>query len=123
MNYSAKGYCKNCKNEFEKEHPSKRYCSDECYFLAQKNRNVIIARFDIFNRDNFTCFYCGKNPQEHKISLDVDHIIPLSKGGNNSIDNLVTSCHECNSCKNDKMLSDDKLEKFLGIISERNNLH
>lgn len=51
----------------------------------------------IFKRDGYKCQYCGSNKQ-----LTVDHIIPLSKGGTNEIDNLITSCRYCNSKKHDK---------------------
>ncbi len=51
-------------------------------------------RFDILKRDNFTCQYCGKKPPE--VELEVDHIIPLSKGGSNEEKNLTTSCERCN---------------------------
>lgn len=50
-------------------------------------------------RDKCICFYCGKvNENGH-----CDHIIPLSKGGTDSIDNLVWSCEKCNLKKKDKI--------------------
>jgi hypothetical protein len=55
------------------------------------------VRFDIFKRDVFTCQYCGKTPPS--IVLEIDHIIPVSKNGDNSCDNLITSCFECNRGK------------------------
>ena len=51
-------------------------------------------RFEIFKRDEFTCQYCGAVPP--KTILHVDHINPVFSGGTNDIDNLVTSCMECN---------------------------
>ena len=59
--------------------------------LSKKNR------FEVFKRDLFTCQYCGSTPPS--IVLEVDHIIPVSKDGDNSIDNLVTSCFDCNRGK------------------------
>lgn len=50
-------------------------------------------RFEIFKRDLFTCQYCGNHPP--KTVLEIDHIIPVSKGGDNSQDNLITSCFVC----------------------------
>ena len=59
------------------------------------------SRFDILKRDNFTCQYCGKTPKDG-VKLHVDHIIPLDKGGDNSKENLITTCQECNLEKQDK---------------------
>lgn len=60
-------------------------------------------RMDIFKRDNFTCQYCGRMPPD--VILEIDHIIPVVKGGDNSITNLVTSCRDCNRGKGKTELS------------------
>lgn len=54
-------------------------------------------RFDVFKRDGFQCQYCGATPPS--VVLEVDHIHPVSKGGKNRVDNLITSCFECNRGK------------------------
>jgi CRISPR/Cas system Type II protein with McrA/HNH and RuvC-like nuclease domain len=54
-------------------------------------------RFEVFKRDGFTCQYCGKHPPE--ATLEVDHINPVSKGGEDGINNLITSCFDCNRGK------------------------
>lgn len=59
-------------------------------------------RFDIFRRDGFTCQYCGKQPPD--VVLEVDHIRPVSKGGDNDDMNLVTACYDCNRGKAAKLL-------------------
>jgi hypothetical protein len=61
-------------------------------------------RFEILKRDSFTCSYCGATPP--KVVLEVDHIIPVSKGGDNNELNLVTSCFDCNRGKSNKELSE-----------------
>lgn len=53
-------------------------------------------------RDHFTCAYCG---QVGGI-LEIDHVIPFSKGGSDELDNLVTSCRKCNRQKKDKTLNE-----------------
>ena len=63
------------------------------------------VRFEVFKRDKFTCQYCGKSAPE--VVLHVDHIQPVSKGGDNSIMNLITACAACNGGKSNKELSDD----------------
>lgn len=55
------------------------------------------TRFNVFKRDSFTCQYCSAKPP--KVPLEVDHIIPVCKGGSNSIDNLITACFDCNRGK------------------------
>lgn len=56
----------------------------------------------MFQRDAFTCRYCGKMSDE--VQLAVDHIIPVSKGGTNDAENLVTACVPCNQGKSDKLI-------------------
>jgi len=62
---------------------------------------LTVNRFKIFERDNFTCQYCGVTPKDGA-KLHVDHIIPVDKGGDNSESNLITSCQRCNAEKHDR---------------------
>ena len=55
------------------------------------------VRFEVFKRDGFKCVYCGQTPPN--VLLEADHVIPVSKGGTNHIDNLVCSCYDCNRGK------------------------
>jgi len=61
------------------------------------------VRFEIFKRDEFACQYCGGTPP--KAVLHIDHIHPVSKGGTNDHDNLVTACQACNSGKSNILLT------------------
>jgi CRISPR/Cas system Type II protein with McrA/HNH and RuvC-like nuclease domain len=63
-------------------------------------------RFEVFKRDGFRCCYCGSSTEEPDVILEVDHIEPVSKGGTDVIDNLVTSCQRCNRGKTNVLLSD-----------------
>ena len=54
-------------------------------------------RFKVFERDGYQCRYCGMRPPE--VVLHVDHFIPVIKGGGNEMDNLLTSCSQCNQGK------------------------
>jgi hypothetical protein len=54
-------------------------------------------RFQILERDCFTCQYCGRRAPD--VALEVDHRIPVAGGGNNDPSNLVTACWDCNSGK------------------------
>lgn len=62
------------------------------------------TRFEVFKRDSFTCQYCGSTPP--KAILHVDHINPVSLGGKNSLDNLLTACSDCNLGKGATPLSE-----------------
>ena len=67
------------------------------------------TRFDVFKRDSFTCQYCGKSAPD--VVLEVDHINPVSKGGDNDISNLITACFDCNRGKRDKKLTENQAIK------------
>ncbi|MBN8649962.1 MAG: HNH endonuclease [Cytophagales bacterium] len=57
-------------------------------------------REKIKSRDNFCCKKCSLSIREEKnLLLEIDHIIPLSKGGITSEDNLQTLCWRCNRTK------------------------
>lgn len=60
-------------------------------------------RFEVFKRDGFTCAYCGSMPPN--VVLQVDHIHPIAEGGDNTIDNLITSCQPCNIGKGANLLT------------------
>jgi len=64
-------------------------------------------RFDVFERDNYTCKYCGNSVKDGAV-LHVDHVIPISKGGGNDEINLVTACIDCNLGKSAKQLGSGK---------------
>lgn len=61
------------------------------------------VRFEVFKRDGFVCQYCGAHPPD--VVLEIDHIDPVSRGGNDEQDNLVTACFNCNRGKSDVPLS------------------
>ena len=85
-----------------------RYNNDEEYREKVLSRNGnpnskrLKLRFEIFKRDRFTCQYCGR--KSPNVSLQIDHIYPRSKGGNNNEENLRTACSDCNNGKRDFLL-------------------
>ena len=78
-------------------------------------------RFEVLKRDKFTCQYCGKKSPD--IILHLDHIKPVSKGGKNTLLNLVTSCVDCNLGKGARELSDEseieKQKNHLSALAEK----
>lgn len=58
-------------------------------------------RYDVLKRDNFRCTICGRSASDG-VTLHVDHIKPVSKGGKTEMSNLRTLCDYCNLGKSDK---------------------
>lgn len=73
--------------------------------MAERKSLSKKVRFEVFKRDSFTCQYCGESAP--KVVLNVDHINPVSKSGENDFLNLITSCFDCNAGKKDRLLSDN----------------
>jgi len=59
-----------------------------------------VNRREVLRRDKYLCQYCGSTKK-----LTLDHVIPRSKGGKHSWDNVVIACEQCNSRKGDRTLS------------------
>jgi len=73
-------------------------------YHIQREREMMSdgVRYDILKRDGFRCQICGSTAQDG-VKLHVDHIIPISKGGHTTPDNLRTLCDRCNLGKGDKI--------------------
>ncbi|TXJ33604.1 HNH endonuclease [Brachyspira aalborgi] len=60
------------------------------------------TRFKVMQRDDFKCQICGASPaMQAGVLLHVDHIVPVAKGGQATMDNLQTLCQKCNLGKSD----------------------
>ena len=62
-------------------------------------RNPAFTRFNVFLRDRFECQYCGDDED-----LTFDHVVPRSRGGRTTWENVVTACAPCNLLKGGKLL-------------------
>lgn len=58
----------------------------------------------LFERENGCCIYCGIHASKAK--MEIEHVIPRSRGGTDSLSNLVLSCHACNQAKGNLSLSE-----------------
>lgn len=69
----------------------------------QRERSKLSAslRYDVLKRDNFRCVICGRSASDG-VTLHVDHIKPVSKGGKTELSNLRTLCDYCNLGKSNK---------------------
>jgi len=82
------------------------------------------VRFEVFKRDRFTCKWCGKSPVvDDDVVLEIDHAVPVSKGGDNNILNLVTSCFSCNRGKGATKIDDNTViaqsKKQMDLLEEK----
>lgn len=75
--------------------------------FAKEQRMLMTKKLREFakQRDHFTCCNCGNSTAiEPNLLLEIDHIIPVSKGGRTTEDNLQTLCWKCNRAKSDKII-------------------
>ena len=70
-------------------------CRVERGFISNK------MRFSIYQRDGYRCQKCGMS--EKYVQLEIDHVIPISKGGKSTYSNLQTLCHKCNVEKSNRL--------------------
>lgn len=70
-------------------------------------RRVRFSRFNVFARDKNTCQYCRKHLPRSELNLD--HVIPRSKGGMSTWENVVCSCFACNRKKGGMLLEEARL--------------
>jgi 5-methylcytosine-specific restriction endonuclease McrA len=64
-------------------------------------RRPAFTRFNVFLRDHFDCQYCGESFPAHDLTFD--HVIPRSKGGRTTWENVVTACSPCNLLKGNRL--------------------
>ncbi len=70
------------------------------YYDRVPHREVRFTRRNIFFRDRNRCQYCGKVFAQRDLNLD--HVVPLSRGGHSEWTNVVTACVPCNSKKGNR---------------------
>ena len=69
------------------------------YFIKRPMQRVGLTKKNVLLRDSYRCQYCGVRGSS---ALTVDHVVPKSRGGASSWENLVAACSPCNSRKNDR---------------------
>lgn len=91
-------YCKSCGRVFKNsDFKICPYCGSQLSIRTGRQPIPRKLRHEVFKRDGYRCRECGASKDE--TSLEIDHILPVAKGGTNDIDNLQTLCRECNRMK------------------------
>lgn len=96
-------------NKWRKKNPHKMRASESIRRNFERGAVRDMASVQQFylnieNQEVLNCTYCGKLITRSEVR--VDHIIPISKGGHHTADNLAVSCHWCNTSKCDRLLSE-----------------
>lgn len=111
--------CKICGREFNGQ-SRQLFCSGGCRLENERQKmkipehekpsSQLVIRFSVLKRDGFKCIYCGRSPLHDNAVLEIEHVIPRSKGGTNEMNNLVAACRECNIGKGDRLGVDEILK-------------
>lgn len=72
------------------------------HFIKRPRPRVKLTRREIFIRDNHTCQYCGHRGGD----LTIDHVVPRSRGGLHTWENVVSACRQCNHYKGRKSVAE-----------------
>jgi hypothetical protein len=103
--------CVNCQTIYDAINGRQKYC-EACSFRKRvrlrvhksgRTRRLLKLRFTILIKFKFTCQYCGRRAPD--VILHIDHVIPKSRGGTNSMGNYTVACADCNIGKGDCLLS------------------
>lgn len=117
---SVERTCRECGTKFTPTYGDKRrvYCGDECHLAVDRRishsrrraneAGVAVRSFDpldILKRDGWCCYLCGVDTPEdlrgtwHPQAPEIDHIVPLARGGEHSAANTACCCRNCNYTK------------------------
>ncbi|MCU1489568.1 MAG: endonuclease family protein [Acidimicrobiaceae bacterium] len=70
------------------------------YVRVPRQSRIAISRRSVFARDGHRCQYCGGNAE------NIDHVVPRSRGGTHTWENVVAACRRCNAAKEDRLLEE-----------------
>ena len=99
-------YDKKRKAKWSSENLNKRRMSFHKRNIKIKENIFYISEKEIKKILNSACFYCSSYD-----NIQVDHVVPVSKGGRHSVGNIVAACRSCNASKCDKYLIEWKKRK------------
>ena len=93
------------------------------YVRIPRRISLPVTRKTVLARDNYSCQYCGAIPPRQNLTMD--HVLPRSRGGKTTWENVVTACKKCNGRKgsrtppeaNMKLMSQPKRPRYIAIVS------
>lgn len=125
-------YCPKCGRVYKGKNSKAKFCMFCATPLKKRESRIPFSRNirdKVFKRDGYRCVRCGASNKEKR--LEVDHIIPISRGGTNDMDNLQTLCWECNKdkgavvpdlgSKNDIEIKGNELKTLNRVLEENKN--
>ncbi len=74
------------------------------YYVKIPYKDIPLTRRNLMHRDKYTCQYCSKRTE-----LTIDHVLPRSRGGKDTWENLVAACRKCNVTKGNKTPEEAKM--------------
>ena len=102
------GKCARCSKELLGKKSTAIYCSRTCLSMdhnfkhrSQTRVSGVARRNEIFTRDGMSCYICNKTLK--LTEMEVDHLVPVSRGGSNQPVNLATSCLRCNRIRGSRI--------------------
>lgn len=87
------------------------------YMVKRPHRQRKLTKLEVFNRDRYTCQYCGRQTKE----LTLDHIIPRRLGGEHNWENVVSACKVCNRRKGGRTPKEAGMKLLLEPRTPRND--
>lgn len=88
------------------EFDGRKLCKKYAKGVRTRRPVPLRVRHQVLERDKFRCQDCGASPATGAV-LEVDHTIPVSKGGTNELSNLRVLCADCNRGKSDRIVNYD----------------
>ena len=107
--------CKHCGKDFISANKNAKYCSDSCkqknYRARQKSLSEDTDSIKVFYKifENIPCEIC----QWNKTSRDLHHIVEVSNGGTNELNNLLCVCPNCHRMIHNNLISKDDIENII----------
>ena len=113
----SNGICYKCNDKV-----SRKGTRLKTHHKRAKKYNVVYEKIkpdNIYKRDDYRCVSCGckvvKSDTYRPDQATIDHVIPMSKGGSHTVDNIVTMCHTCNSLKSDALITGRQIGLFCKV--------